>query len=94
MIINMFEHTTSFAENKDVALKLRKEVILPALKVGENVIIDFEGVESATQSFIHALVREVLRKHGIDVLDDIVFKNCNEKVKRIITIVVDYIQDE
>lgn len=93
MIINLLEYTSSFAENKDTALKLRKEVILPELMRGNSIILDFEGVESATQSFIHALLREVIRKQGIDVLDDIIFKNCNEKIKKIITIVVDYIQE-
>ena len=82
-----------FAGNKDLASKIKADEIIPALNRGEDVIIDFEQVNSATQSFVHALISEVIRNFGIDVLDKISFKNCNPVVKWIINIVVDYMQD-
>ncbi|MBN1544926.1 STAS-like domain-containing protein [Candidatus Woesearchaeota archaeon] len=82
-----------FAENKDLAREIRNSRIIPALEAKEDVVLDFEGVESATQSFIHALVSEVIRKYGIEVLDAMAFRNCNETVKKIISIVVDYMQE-
>ena len=82
----------SFAENKDKAKDIRVKKMNPELKKGGNVELDFEGVTSATQSFIHALISQLIRTYGTDVLDRIDFKNCNDTVKKIIEIVIDYMQ--
>ena len=91
--ISIFEKTGSFAENKDVAREFRLKKILPALELNQEIAIDFDGVNSATQSFIHALLSDIIRKKGISILDKISFKNCNETVKKIISIVVEYMQE-
>lgn len=83
----------SFAENKDSARKIRIKKIIPALEQKQKVILDFAGVEAATQSFVHALVSELIRGYGAGVLDQIYFKNCNENIKKIINIVVEYMQE-
>lgn len=57
------------------------------------MILDFKGVDSATQSFIQSLISDLFRKYGSTVLDKIYFKNCNETIKKIINIVVDYMQE-
>lgn len=91
--ILLFELTSDFAENKDIAKNLRINEIEPALASNEKVTLDFNKVTSATQSFIHALISEVIRVNGVDVLERIYFKNCNSNIKTIIQIVVDYVQD-
>lgn len=91
--IKLFAKTGSFAENKDLARDLRINKIIPALDKGQNVIINFGGVDAVTQSFVHALVSELIRNYGGSVLDRISFKSCNETVKKIITIVTDYMQE-
>ena len=91
--IDIYAHAGAFAENKDVARDLRLNEILPALERGEDVILDFERVDAVTQSFIHALISDLLRKRGNDVLDHVEFKSCNDTVRKIITIVVDYMQE-
>lgn len=93
MEIKLYPIFGDFAEDKDKARDLRRNQILPTLDCGRIVIIDFDGVNNATQSFIHALISDLIRKKGIDVLDEIDFKNCNETVQTIITIVVNYMQD-
>jgi len=55
--------------------------------------LNFDGIESVTQSFIHALISDLIRNYGMDVLDGLYFKNCNEVVRKIINIVVDYMQE-
>lgn len=90
--IKLFDFVGSFAENKDVAQSLRKDKIIPALDKKENVILDFEKVDAATQSFIHALISDLFRNYD-DILDKISFKNCNSTVKKIIEIVIDYMQE-
>lgn len=91
--IKIIRITGSFAENKDSARDIRLTKIVPALEKKEEIILNFEGVEGATQSFIHALISEVIREYGTEVLDKISFKNCNEKVRKIISMVVEYMQE-
>ena len=91
--IQIFKITGRFAENKDVARGIRIEQIIPALDNDQKVIMDFESVDSATQSFIHVLISDLIRVYGIDVLDRISFKSCNETIQKIIAIVVDYMQE-
>jgi hypothetical protein len=91
--IKLFDCVGTFAENKDVAQTLRKEQIIPALDKDEEVILDFEKVNAATQSFIHALISDLFRNYGNNVLDKLSFKNCNETVQKIVEIVTDYMQE-
>lgn len=91
--IKLFEQVGSFAENKDIARDIRLKKLIPALDNNKNIVLDFKNVEGATQSFIHALISDLMRKYGNDVLDKIQFKSCNDTVKGIITIVVDYMQE-
>jgi hypothetical protein len=90
--ISILKETGAFAENKDVAGSLRDKKILPALATGVDIQIDFGGVSSTTQSFVHALISEAMRRFGAEVLDHIEFKNCNETIRKIIQIVTDYMQ--
>lgn len=90
--IKVFEHAGNFAENKDIARKIRVEYLLPALSEGNEVVLDYSGIDSTTQSFTHALISDAIRTYGRNVLDRISFKDCGETVKKIISIVVEYMQ--
>lgn len=91
--INLYEQVGSFAENKDKARDIRVKQINPALCDGKEVQLDFMNITLATQSFIHALISDLIRNHGIDVLDKIIFKNCSDAVITLINVVCDYMQD-
>ena len=91
--ISIFAQAGAFAENKDAARDVRLREIIPALENHEEVVLDFEQVDAATQSFIHALISDVLRKYGSEVLERLAFKSCNDTIRQIINIVVDYMQD-
>ncbi len=93
IIVKLVGHTGPFAENKDVAREIRLKKLVPALEKNEEIILDFEGVDGATQSFIHALISDLIRNYGNEVLDRIQFKSCNETIKSIVSIVVDYMQE-
>jgi hypothetical protein len=84
------EKCGNFAENKDIAKEYREKYIKPSLKLKEEIIFDFKDVDSATQSFIHALISDVLQEYGENVLELVVFRNCNVTVKTIIGTVVSY----
>lgn len=81
---------SGFVEDKDFARKLRKEQIIPALTNGDKVIIDFSDVKYATQSFIHVLIGEALKRFGDEALNRIEFRNCSQQLKSVIELVVDY----
>ena len=93
MEIRLYEKIGNFAEDKDLARKIRIEDIMPVLNKNEKVILNFKDVETATQSFIHALISEVIKEKGPEILDKLFFKNCNETIQKIIEIVIEYMQD-
>ena len=91
--IELLKTVGSFAENKDMARDIRLNKIIPALENNKEVTLDFKGVDSATQSFIHALISDLIRNYGVEILNKIYFKNCSETIKKIVNIVVDYMQE-
>ncbi len=91
--IKIYDYVGEFAEDKNKARDLRIEFIMPILERNETVILDFEKVNSTTQSFIHALISEVIKQNGAGILDKLLFKNCNDIVKEVVKIVVEYLQD-
>lgn len=92
MSIKLFDFVGSFAENKDIAQSIRKDLIVPALSKNETVTLDFEKVDAATQSFMHALISDLFRNYD-NILDKILFKNCNETIQKIVQIVTEYMQE-
>lgn len=92
--IYLHKFVGKFAEDKDKARSIRQDTLWPDIKSGRKIVLDFTKVEDATQSFIHALLSELIRETRGEALDQISFKNCNETVKRIINIVVDYMTGE
>ncbi|NIA02289.1 MAG: DUF4325 domain-containing protein [Nitrospirae bacterium] len=91
--VKLFKQVGPFAENKDIAREIRLKKLIPALEKNKNITLDFENIDGATQSFVHALISDLIRKYGSEVLDKIQFKSCNDTVKAIISIVVDYMQE-
>ena len=81
---------TSLAEDKDEARRIRRDEIAPAIERGEDVTLDFAGVELATQSFIHALISEPVRRYGNRALEAIEFRNCSRELREVILAVLDY----
>lgn len=90
--IRVRDFAGEFAEDKDAAREVRVKHLMPALRGGGIVTIDFAGVSSVTQSFVHAMVSAVIRKSNGETLDKIRFKNCNAPVRKVISIVAEYSQ--
>jgi hypothetical protein len=82
---------SGFTDDKDEAKRVRLGEILPALDNPElRVVLDFTHVKSSTQSFVHALLGEALKKHGESVLNRIHFHKCTPLMKSLVQLVVDY----
>jgi hypothetical protein len=92
--IKIYEKAGNFAENKDIARDIRLKFIKPALaKNDEEIVIDFNGVTGATQSFVHALISQLIREHGNQLFQRILFKDCTSAVQQVINIVADYMAE-
>lgn len=91
--IDIHALTGAFGENKDVARNIRTKEVLPALKSGDSVVLDFADVTGATQSFIHALISDPIRQYGPEVYQRLLFKNCSAEVQQVINIVADYMEE-
>ena len=91
--IKMSDRLNGYGENKDIAKEIRQKIILPALENSEDIVIDFEGITGVTQSFIHALLAEPIRKYPNEIFDKIVFRNCNDMVRVIVETVEEYMQE-
>ncbi len=92
-IIRIQEVAGTFAENKDVAKKIRIEEIMPALSKNKDITFDFENVQGATQSFIHALISDPIREFKEIAFDHLLYKNANEDIQEVISIVYRYLQE-
>lgn len=93
IIIKMSDQINEYGENKDIAKNIRQNIILPTLEKHEDIVINFEGITGVTQSFIHALLADPIRKYPDEIFDKITFKNCNDMVKVIIETVEEYMQE-
>lgn len=89
----MFDIVGDFGEDKDAAANLRQQKIKPCISKQECVYMNFDGVTLVTQSFIHALISDVLRVNGEDALELLEFEDCNELVRGIVSTVVQYSLD-
>lgn len=89
--IKLLDLVGSFAEDKDAAARLRRDIILPTLSAGGSIEIDFSGITLTTQSFIHALISQALRQEGESALTLMKFKNCGSAARGIIETVVQYV---
>jgi hypothetical protein len=90
MIIKMIDICGDFAENKDKARQIRTEIKKIYDNQNEMIILDFKGVDSTTQSFIHALLSSFFQNYGEAALERFEFKNCSKAVKSLISTVVSY----
>lgn len=77
-----------FVENVEVASRMREATILPAVRDGRWVALDFTGVRFATQSFVHALVNDPLRVQGS--LLRLSFVGCTRATKEAVRTVAAY----
>ncbi|MDO8649706.1 MAG: STAS-like domain-containing protein [Candidatus Berkelbacteria bacterium] len=91
--IKIHKYVGVFAEDKDAARNLRTREILPALETGQAIMLDFANVTGATQSFIHALISEVIRLNGPEVYERLIFKNCSPEIQQVVNIVADYMAE-
>jgi hypothetical protein len=90
LVIRMADVSGSFAENKDKAKDLRDSELLPGIKKGRHIVLDWSGVDATTQSFVHALISKIFQDKGEVAFQLIEFKHCSGPVKGLISTVINY----
>lgn len=82
-------NVADFEEDVEMASKIRDDNILPAINSGIMVVINFEKVNFATQSFVHALMYKVIRD-GQQIGATLSIANCSESTREAVMAVAAY----
>jgi hypothetical protein len=85
MNIILTEQPDSFLLGSECALDIRINQLVPALKKGETVEIDFSNVRGTSQSWMNTFIMGTLLECGVDSLKYLKFQHCNPLVKELIT---------
>lgn len=85
MNILLTKQPDAFLSGAECAVQIRTNQLIPAIKRGEVVEIDFSNVRGTSQSWMNAFVMGTLLECGIDSLKFIKFQHCNPLVKELIT---------
>lgn len=79
-----------YAEDKQAAIKVRDERILPNISSGKKIIVDFNHVKSAPHSFLSALLATPVKRLGMKAYKKIHILNASPEIRE----TIDYIMDE
>jgi hypothetical protein len=79
----------NFEEDVEKAAEVRDAEILPRLSTGSMVVIDFDKVSFATQSFVHALMYKVIR-NGQNLGSTLSVANCTSSTREAVIAVAAY----
>ncbi|AQR65977.1 hypothetical protein BXU06_13610 [Aquaspirillum sp. LM1] len=82
-------NVVDFEENVEEASKFRETIILPSINSGAMVVLNFNKVRFATQSFVHALMYKVIRD-GQQIGSTLSIANCTNATREAIMAVAAY----
>lgn len=78
-----------YAEDKEAAIGYRDRHILPALKNGRSLLIDFQNVQSAPHSFLSALLATPTKRLGMEVFKRVKIVNAVQEIRETIDFILD-----
>ncbi|MGI9107803.1 MAG: STAS-like domain-containing protein [Pyrinomonadaceae bacterium] len=87
---NVRNYFGRYAEDKQLAIKLRDEKILLAIEEGKSITVDFEEVISAPHSLLNALLATPIQRLGLAAYKKIKVINASPEIRE----TVDFIMDE
>jgi hypothetical protein len=88
--LNMRNYFGRYAEDKQLAIKLRDEKVLPAIEEGASIVVDFEEVISAPHSLLNALLATPIQRLGLTAYKKIKVTNASPEIRE----TIDFIMDE
>lgn len=87
--LNISNYFGKFADEKEAAIRYRDRHLLPAVDEGNSFVIDFDGVESSTHSFINALLASPIKRMGLRAYKRIRVVNATKDIRETIDYVLD-----
>lgn len=87
--LNIRNYFGRYAEDKQLAIKLRDEKLLPAIDEGVVVTIDFEEVISAPHSLLTALLATPIQRLGLAAYKKIKVINSSPEIRETIDFILD-----
>lgn len=78
-----------YAEDKELAIKIRDEKILPAVSENKTITIDFEETISAPHSFLNALLATPIKRLGMAAYKKIKIINASPEIRETIDFILD-----
>ena len=88
--LSMRNYFGRYAEDKELAKKIRDEKLLPAIADDKIITIDFEDVISAPHSFLNALLATPIQRLGMKAYKKIKIINASPEIRE----TADFILDE
>jgi anti-sigma regulatory factor (Ser/Thr protein kinase) len=88
--LSMRNYFGRYAEDKQLAIRLRDEKILRAVEEGKSITIDFEDVTSAPHSLLNALLATPIQRLGLAAYKKIKVINASPDIRE----TVDFIMDD
>src|SRR5471030_68249 len=83
--VNIFNYFGKYAEDKDAAITFRDRHLIPALKQGKKLDLDFSEVETAPHSFLNALLATPVTMLGTKAYQWIKVRNAPGAIHEIIS---------
>jgi len=88
--LSMRNYFGRYAEDKELAIKLRDEKLLPLIAEGRSISIDFEEIISAPHSLLNALLATPIQRLGLAAYKRIKVINARTEIRE----TIDFIMDE
>lgn len=87
--LSIYNYFGAYADNKDAAINYRNKYLLPAVDEGKSFVVDFQGVESSTHSFLNALLASPIKRMGLLSFKRIRIVNAPRDIRETIDYVLD-----
>lgn len=86
---NMFNYFGTYAENKGEAIRFRDRHLIPALRSGKHVKLDFDEIESSPHSFLNALFADVVKEFKEKTYRIVRVINAQSSIKDVIEYIIE-----
>lgn len=87
--LHMYNYFGKYAEDKTAAINYRNKHLLSAVDEGQVLVLDFDGVESSTHSFLNALLASPIRRMGLAAYKRIKITRALSDIRETIDYVLD-----
>lgn len=90
LYLHVYNYFGKNADDKQAAIAYRNRHLIPAIDEGKIVVIDFDGVETSTHSFLNALLASPIRRMGMSAYKRIKITRAKGDIRE----TVDYVLDD